>query len=144
MGTVQAVLNRKGHDVETTTEGATVLSAAVLMNERSIGGLVVVDGRRVAGIFTERDIMRRVVAAGRDPATTRVGDVMTRPVACCRPDTTLEECRRVMKEKRIRHLPVVDEGGVRGIVTIGDVMLVEAGEHEATIHYLQEYAFGVR
>ena len=120
------------------------LKAATLMNERGIGGLVVLDGGRVAGMFTERDILRRVVAMRRDPATTPVREVMTSPVAYCRLETTLDECRAVMTDKRIRHLPVVDEKGVCGIVTIGDLMAHDVTDQQATIQYLNEYIFGVR
>lgn len=144
MATVQVVLARKGGQVVTIGVSDTVLTAATLMNERGIGGLVVLDGDKVAGMFTERDILRRVVAKRRDPAATPVRDVMTTPVAFCRGETTLEECRAVMTDRRIRHLPVVDEKGVCGIVTIGDLMAHEVTEQEATIQYLNEYIFGVR
>ena len=144
MATVQTILARKGGQVVSAGAADSVLTAAILMNERGIGGLVVLEANRVAGMFTERDILRRVVAMKRDPATTPVREVMTSPVAFCRRETTLEECRAVMSEKRIRHLPVVDEQGVCGIVTIGDLMAQEVSEHEATIQYLHEYIFGVR
>jgi len=144
MATVQSVLDRKGGQVVTIDVADTVLGAASLMNERGIGGLVVMDGGRVAGMFTERDILRRVVAAKRDPARTAVGEVMTTPVAFCRRETKLDECREVMTERRIRHLPVVDDHGVCGIVTIGDLMAHEVADRESTIQYLNEYIFGVR
>ncbi|MGH7731454.1 MAG: CBS domain-containing protein [Candidatus Eiseniibacteriota bacterium] len=144
MATVQTVIDRKGGQVVTIGVAETVLAAATLMNERGIGGLVVVDGGQVAGMFTERDILRRVVAMRRDPSTTPVREVLTSPVAFCRRETTLDECRAVMTEKRIRHLPVVDEKGVCGIVTIGDLMAHEVTDQEATIQYLNEYIFGVR
>jgi CBS domain-containing protein len=144
MSTVSAVLARKGTGVVPIASTETVLTAATLMNERSIGGLVVADGNRVIGIFTERDILRRVVAAKKDPATTTVREVMTHPVAVCRPDTTVDECRAVMTSKRIRHLPVVDESGLCGIVTIGDLLVQQAGEHAATIEYLESYIYGGR
>jgi CBS domain-containing protein len=144
MGTVQAVLTRKGGQVVTIDAADSALRAATLMNERGIGGLVVLDGGKVAGMFTERDILRRVVAAQRDPAATTVRDVMSAPVAYCRPETALEECRAVMSEKRIRHLPVVDDQGVCGIVTIGDLMAHDVSDRETTIQYLHEYIFGVR
>jgi len=144
MGTVQTILARKGGQVVSIDVAESALAAASLMNERGIGGLVVLEGGRVAGMFTERDILRRVVAMRRDPATTRVRDVMTSPVAYCRRETALDECRAVMTEKRIRHLPVVDETGVCGIVTIGDLMAHEVTDQEATIQYLNEYIFGVR
>jgi CBS domain-containing protein len=144
MATVQTILAKKGSEVVSTTVTDTVLAAARLMNERAIGGLVVLDGDRVAGMFTERDILRRVVAMRRDPAGTLVGEVMTTPIAVCRRETLLGECRAVMTEKRIRHLPVVDADRVCGIVTIGDLMAHEVTEHQATIQYLNEYIFGVR
>ena len=96
----------------------------------------------MAGIITERDILRRVVAAERNPALTAVREVMTASVACCRRETSLDECRSVMTSKRIRHLPVVDEHGVCGIVTIGDLMAHEVDEHQATIEHLNGYIFG--
>ena len=144
MATVQAVLDHKGGQVFTIGVHESALQAATLMNDRGIGGLVVLDGGRVAGMFTERDILRRVVAAKRDPSRTTVGEVMTTPVAYCRRDTPLDECRAIMTEKRIRHLPVVDESGVCGIVTIGDLMARDVTDREATIQYLNEYIFGVR
>ena len=144
MATVQSVLERKGGQVVTIDVGETALAAAALMNERGIGGLVVLDEGRIAGMFTERDILRRVVAARRDPAATRVHEVMTTPVAYCRRETPLDECRAVMTEKRIRHLPVLDDRGVCGIVTIGDLMAHDVTDRETTIQYLNEYIFGVR
>jgi CBS domain-containing protein len=143
MAIVQMILSAKGRQVFTIGAADTVLAAANLMNERGVGGLVVTEGDRVAGIFTERDMLRRVVAALRDPAALPVREVMTAPVATCRPDTTLAECRAFMTEKRIRHLPVVDEKGLCGIVTIGDLLAREVGEHEATIEYLNHYIHGV-
>jgi len=144
MATVQSILTQKGRQVVSTMVGDSVLDAATLMNQRGIGGLIVLDGDQVVGMFTERDILRRVVAAQRDPARTPVGEVMTTPVAVCRGETSLEECRAVMTAKRIRHLPVMDEDRVCGIITIGDLMAREVTEHEATIQYLNEYIFGVR
>ena len=144
MGSVQSILGRKGREVVTITSADTVLAAAERMNQRGIGGLVVVEDDRVVGIVTERDILRRIVAAKREPERTTVGAVLTSPVATCRPDTTLAECRAFMTEKRIRHLPVVDEHGLCGMITIGDLLAHEVGEHEATIEYLSAYIHGPR
>jgi CBS domain-containing protein len=144
MATVQSILMGKGAHVVSIGVADSALAAARLMNQRGIGGLVVTDGDRVIGIVTERDILRRVVATQRDPGATLVRDVMTAPVACCRPDTTLAECRGVMTNKRIRHLPVVDDKGLCGIVTIGDLLAHEVTEHEATIQYLNSYIFDRR
>lgn len=142
MATVHSILSRKGQDVLTIDADASVLAAADRMNERGIGGLVVTEAERMVGIITERDILRRVVAAQRNPSLTPVRSVMTTPVACCKPETTLLECRTVMTERRIRHLPVVSEKGLCGIVTIGDLLATEVGEREATIQYLNNYIFG--
>ena len=144
MGTVQDILHRKGSAVHSIGATGLVLEAARQMNDLGVGGLVVVDGELAVGMFTERDILRRVVAARLDPATTSVRDVMTTPIAVCRPGTSIAECRAVMTEKRIRHLPVVDGEQLLGIVTIGDILAHEIGEHETTIEYLNSYIFGLR
>lgn len=144
MTTVQAILTRKGSEVVTIGTSDTALTAAETMNVHGIGGLVVVEEGHVVGIVTERDILRRVVAERREPARTRVQDIMSAPVASCRPDTTFAECRAFMTAERIRHLPVVDERGLCGIVTIGDLLAREADEHQATIQYLSSYIHGDR
>jgi CBS domain-containing protein len=142
MITVRDILEKKGSQVATVAPNATALEAARLMNEQRIGSLLVLEEAKLTGLVTERDILRRVVAAGTNPAAVRVADILSTPVACCRPDTTVEECRKVITEKRIRHLPVVDHGELRGIITIGDLMAREISEQENTIKYLNEYMFG--
>ncbi|MCB1161240.1 MAG: CBS domain-containing protein [Candidatus Krumholzibacteriia bacterium] len=142
MKRVQNILERKGTAVSSIGESATVLEAAREMNRQRIGSLVVLKGDDVIGIFSERDILTRVVAVGLDPATTAVNAVMTTPVACCKRESSLEECKAVMTELRVRHLPVVDEGRLQGIVTAGDLMAFEAKEHEHTIEHLYHYLYG--
>ena len=142
MPSAKTVLDRKGSDVATVERGATALDAAKAMNERHIGALVVTDGDRVVGIFTERDILNRVVAAGKSPDKVQVGDVMTSPMACCRRDTPLAECKAVMTEKRIRHLPVVEDGKLFGMVSSGDILAGECADQQETIEYLHEYLYG--
>lgn len=144
MPTVQSILARKGREVVTIDVEASALAAAELMNQRGIGGLVVIEAGRVAGIVTERDILRRVVAERFDPASTRVQSIMSTPVATCRLDTSFAECRAFMTERRVRHLPVVDEHGLCGIVTIGDLLAQEVDQHQATIEYLNHYIHGDR
>ncbi len=141
MSTVESILQRKGQHVHSIDEDQTVLAAAGLMNAHRIGALVVTRGDVVVGIFTERDILNRVVAARRDPATTPVHDVMTSPVAVCSPQTGCDECRAVMRARRLRHLPVVTEGRLAGIVSIGDVLENFDAEQNATIQYLYEYMY---
>ncbi len=144
MPNAQSILHKKGADVATVDRKTTVLDAAKAMNEQRIGAVVVTDGDRVVGIFTERDILNRIVAAGKDPKTTRVEEVMTSPMACCRRDTPLADCKAVMSQKRIRHLPVVEDGKLFGLISAGDIVAGEVADQQATIEYLHEYLYGRR
>ncbi len=144
MPNAQTILDKKGSDVATVDRATSVLDAAKLMNERRIGALVVTEGERVVGIFTERDVLIRIVAAGADVSATKVGDVMTSPMACCHRDTRLTECKTVMTEKRIRHLPVVEAGTLYGMISAGDILAGECADQQATIEYLNEYLHGTR
>ena len=144
MPSAQTILDKKGSDVATVDRQATVLDAAKLMNERRIGAVVVTSGEHVVGIFTERDILNRVVAAGKTADDTCIGEVMTSPMACCQRRTPLDECKAVMTGKRIRHLPVVEEGKLYGLVSSGDILASECADQQATIEYLHEYLYGRR
>ena len=144
MATVLDILGRKGGDVVQLSAEATALEAAELMNERGIGSVVITKGNNVVGIFTERDILRRVVAEKKDPAATQVGTVMTTPVLTCRPEARLEECAALFTEKRVRHLPVVDDDGIRGMITSGDILANQIKEQEDTIQFLNSYVFDLR
>jgi CBS domain-containing protein len=143
MATVRDILSKKGFHIWLVGKDATVLQAALLMNEHKIGSLVVMDQDRMAGMFTERDILQRVVGEQRDPARTTVGEVMTVEVACCTLQTTIEEARMALKERRIRHLPVIDgEGHLLGLISIGDLNAYEAFSLEQTIFLMDEYIHG--
>jgi CBS domain-containing protein len=143
MATVRDILGKKGRQVWSLGGEATVLEAARFMTERKIGALLVLDGEHIVGMFSERDILQRVIAEGRDPAHTTVGDVMTVEVACCTPDTTLEEARGAMKNRRIRHLPVVDgDERLLGLISIGDLNAFQVAHQEQTIFLLNEYLYG--
>lgn len=140
---VKEILERKDGQVVAVSADDTVLHAARLMHEHRIGSVVVmVPGQGLVGIFTERDILGRVVVDRKPPETTRLSDVMSRPVTCCTPDTTLAECRAIMTTKRLRHLPVVESGAVIGIVSIGDLLATEVELQQSTIEYLHEYLHG--
>jgi CBS domain-containing protein len=143
MPTVNDLLATKGTTVVSVGPDATVLNAAIVMNEHRIGAVVVKNGERVVGMFTERDVLQRVVGQQRDPAQTRVADVMTSDILCCTRDTSLDELRTVMKDKRIRHLPVVDgDQRLQGLISIGDLNAHLAASQEQTIHHLHEYLYG--
>ena len=143
MGQVRTLLERKGAHVLTVTPAASVLRAVMMMNEHRVGSLVVVEDGRVVGMFTERDLLRRVVGERRDPDATRVADVMTAPVVCCTPDTTVDEARGVMRDRRIRHLPVSDaDGRLLGLVSIGDLNAQLQAVQEQTVFLLTEYIHG--
>lgn len=144
MPSVRELLVRKGTAVVSVSPTNTVLDAAHLMNEKGIGGVVVMDGDKLVGIFTERDIMRRVVAATRDPATTLVSDVMTAECLTITADIKIPVCRAMMTSRRIRHLPVVHDGGLVGLVTSGDILAFEVAEAEAQIEQLEKYVFDTR
>ena len=143
MPTVQEILQVKGSRVHCVEPDTTVLEATQRMNAERIGAMVVTDQGRVAGMFTERDVLRRVVGERRDPATTRVAEVMTTEVVCCTPGTAIDEVRGAMKNRRIRHLPVVDdEGRLLGLVSIGDLNAHQATAQEQTIYLMHEYLYG--
>ena len=133
----------KGRELYFVTPQVSVSEAARYMSERNVGAVCVLEKDRLVGIVSERDMMKRVIAANRDPRATLVADVMTLEVLCCTPETGLEEVRGVMKHRRIRHLPVVDGARcLQGLVSIGDLNAHEATSQEQTIHLLHEYLYG--
>ena len=143
MDRIHDILAEKGRYLMTISPWATVHTAAILMNDHKIGSLLILEEGRLIGILTERDILEKVVAEQRIPSSIRVKDVMTRDVLCCGPDTPLEEARSVMKNRRVRHLPVLDEAGiVIGVVSIGDLNAFQVMHQETTIYLLQEYIQG--
>ena len=144
MATVRDVLRKKGSVIIALAPTATVLEAARVMSERSIGGVLVIDDGKLTGIFTERDVLRRVVAEQRDPASTSLGDVMTPAVITCTPASTLDECRVVMTERRLRHLPVMGDDGLCGVLSSGDVLAFQVAEQQGTIEELNRYVFDSR
>ncbi len=143
MPTVQDVLRDKGSNVHTIPAHATAMEAIQKMNQHKIGALVVMQDDQIVGMFTERDVLRRVVAVDRRPDEIRLVDVMTANVVCCSPSTDLDEISSIMKERRIRHIPVCnDEGKLLGMISIGDVNAQHASHQAMTIHYLSDYIYG--
>jgi len=142
MPTVQDILTNKGATVFSTDPDATVWEAVRKMNEHKLGALVVKEGTHVAGMFTERDVLRRVVGDELNPRTTKVGEVMTKEVICVPPLTDLDDVSAIMQQRRVRHLPVCDDDGtLHGMISIGDLNAYHASHQEQTITFLNEYIY---
>jgi CBS domain-containing protein len=142
MSRVADILGIKGVQVHAIDDDATVFDAIRKMVQYDIGALIVNDRDGIAGIFTERDHLRRVTLAGRDARTTAVREVMTTALICVEPHTSVGDCMAMMTRERIRHLPVVQDGDLVGLVSIGDLVKHMASEREVEIRYLTEYITG--
>jgi CBS domain-containing protein len=143
MECVEFILRNKGSQVHTIAAAASVLEAIREMNHHRIGALVVMNGERIAGIFTERDVLRKVVGEERPPSSVTVAEAMTTDIICCTPDTDIEDASCVMRDKRIRHLPICDgEGKLLGMVSIGDLNAYYVSSQEARIRNLHDYVYG--
>ncbi|MCW1925646.1 CBS domain-containing protein [Luteolibacter arcticus] len=136
------VLRHKGSRVSHVAPECTVQEAVRQMNSERVGALLVMCDDIIVGIFTERDLLRRVVAEDRSPAATRVGDVMTSEVVVVKPNRTVGEAMQVVTEKRVRHLPVVEDGRLLGIISSGDLTRWTVAEKEGLIHSLMDYIQG--
>ncbi|THF55383.1 CBS domain-containing protein [Pseudothauera rhizosphaerae] len=140
--TVRQVLDIKGHKVHCVAPGVTVFEALALMAEYNIGAVLVTDGERLVGIFTERDYARKVVLKGLRSAEVSVGDLMTPAPATVGPEQTVDEVMNIMTDKRFRHLPVMENGRLAGIITIGDVVKSIIDLQRRTISHLSNYIAG--
>ena len=142
MTTVEELLHSKGNETWTIGPKASVYDAILLMSEKNVGALLVVDSGSVVGIITERDYARKLVLQGRLSRETAVADTMTAEVLYVEPINTTADCMVLMTNKRIRHLPVLSDGELVGIVTIGDVVKQIISEQESTIAELEKYITG--
>jgi CBS domain-containing protein len=144
MPTVRDVLAAKGQaKIQTVSPDATVFDAVQQMNDHKIGALLVMNDEQVMGIFTERDVLRRVIAKERSPRDVNVGAVMTEDVICVQPEIDLDEVSSIMKTRKIRHVPVCgDDGKVHGMISIGDVNAAHASTQESHITFLNDYIYG--
>jgi CBS domain-containing protein len=136
---ITAILDRKGNKLFSVPPTVTVAEAVAEMNRHRVGSILVLEHERLVGIFTERDVLRRVVGAGVDPRTTPLADVMTQNVLTIAPDATVEETMTIFTEKRCRHLPVVDGGRLVGTISIGDITRWMADTHRAEAEHLKNY-----
>jgi CBS domain-containing protein len=139
---VAVLLSRKGSAVQTVPSSDTVAGAVRVMNEKKIGSVLVVEGGRLVGIFTERDVLSRVVADGLDPRTTPVTAVMTSRLVTITPEMTLGDVMGIFTHKRCRHLPVVADGELLGLISIGDVSRWLTDTHRAEAEHLRQYISG--
>jgi CBS domain-containing protein len=142
MRQVKHLLEGKGNAVYTITPEAPVLDAIRMMAERSVGALPVMRGEALAGIVTERDYARKVILKGRSSRETPVADIMTPAPTSVAPATTVDECMRLCTELRVRHLPVLDNNTLVGIVSIGDLVKAVIDDQAAEIDHLQRYIAG--
>jgi CBS domain-containing protein len=142
MATVRQILDAKGHDVATIGPDATVYDAIKKMADENIGSLVVVDDEKIAGIVTERDYARNVFLKGKASPTTLVKDIMSTRVVCAWPDQSVEECMAVMTDKAVRHLPVLENKQLVGMVSIGDLVKSIIGDQKFIIEQLERYIGG--
>lgn len=139
MKTIQQLVDEKGPHVWSIHPEATVYAALALMAEHQIGALLVIDDTGPVGLISERDYARYVVLRGKTSRETPVHEIMTRRVVCSTPDQTLEEAMALMTEKRVRHLPVIADGQVLGMISIGDLIKSIISEQRFIIEQLEHY-----
>jgi CBS domain-containing protein len=142
MKTVRQLLQFKGNKVCSVHPQATVYDALKIMDENNVGALLVLEAGELVGIFSERDYARKVVLRGKTSRETQIHEIMTLKVDCVNPSQSVRECMSVMTEKHIRHLPVMDNGELTGVISIGDVVKAIITDQEFTIEQLESYITG--
>lgn len=144
MVTVNQCLQNKGRAIWSIGPNLSVYDALQMMAEKDIGALLVVEDDRLAGIFSERDYARKVILQGKSSKETSVREIMTSRVVCVRPEQTIEDCMALMTDKRVRHLPVLENDRLVGMISIGDVVKTIIAEQQFVIEQLENYITGVR
>ena len=139
---VDRILRQKGSEVYSISADATVFEALEMLEERNVGALLVMAGDTLAGLLSERDYVRKVKLKGHSSTDLKVSEIMSTPVVTVPPTATVDECMRCMTNKRCRHLPVVDEGKLVGVVSIGDLVNWIMTVQDVTIHQLEDYICG--
>ena len=142
MKLVKHLLDNKDGTIISIAEDASVLEAITLMADHAVGSLLVMDGQVLKGIVTERDYARKVIVKGRSSNTTQVGEIMTSKVVTATVEQTVTDCMTVMTERKIRHLPVVDDGQVIGMISIGDLVQAIIAQQQEDIQHLEQYISG--
>jgi CBS domain-containing protein len=139
MKTIGSIVKDSNRDLYTVTANDTVHTAVLYMTSRNIGAVTVIDGNRVVGLFSERDLMRRVVAESLDPLTVSVREVMTTELTTASPDESYEEGLRKMQQARCRHLPILEDNNFVGLISLRDLLKVDADEKAEEIRMLNTY-----
>lgn len=142
MGKVKNILDSKGRVVFSVTPEVTVYAAIELMCQKDVGGLLICENERLVGIFTERDYARKLILKGKSSKETPIKDLMTRNPIVVSPETSIEECMKIMSDKHIRHLPVVETDKVVAMISIGDVVRFVIEEQKSIIEQLEQYISG--
>lgn len=144
MTTVRNVLQVKGYEIWSITPETLVFDALKVMAEKNVGALLVMEDKKLVGVFSERDYARKIVLKGESSHTSIVKNIMTSDVITVRPEQSIDECMALMTGKHIRHLPVVENQNVVGLISIGDIVKAIISEHEYTIKQLENYITGTR
>jgi CBS domain-containing protein len=139
---VALILKRKGSEVFSISPHATVYQALEKLAEKNVGALVVMEGTELVGILSERDYVRKVILKGFSSKQLKVSEIMSSPAVTVSPKATIDECMQRMTERRCRHLPVVEEGRLVGVVSIGDLVNWIITVQDETIHHLEDYITG--
>lgn len=142
MKTIRQLLESKGRDIWSISPEATVYDAIKLMAEKEIGALMAMDGSRPAGIISERDYARKIILKGRSSRETKVRDIMTTNVIYADMEQSVEGCMALMTDKRIRHLPILDDGKLVAVISIGDLVKSIIAEQKFVIEQLESYING--
>src|SRR6266571_5949178 len=142
MKTVAQLLRTKGQQVLSVSPDMPVFEALGVMADKNVGALLVVEGEELVGIFSERDYARKVILKGKTSKETPVREIMSSHVLYVRPEQTIEDCMALMTDKRVRHLPVLDQGKLVGVISIGDVVKALIDEQQFIIEQLQNYITG--
>lgn len=142
MKLVQHLLDSKGREIISIVQNASVFDAIKLMAERGVGSLLVMDGDELKGIVTERDYARKVIIKGRSSESTPVADIMTTKLVTASSEQSVKDCMGLMTERRIRHLPVVTDGKVTGMISIGDLVQAIISDQKEEIEQLEQYISG--
>jgi len=142
MTTVRDVLDRKGRQVYSVNPEDSVYRALEIMSDHRVGALMVVDSGKLVGVVSERDYARKIALKGKSSRDTNVGEIMTRNVYCIRPGARIEDCMALMTEKSVRHLPVMEEDGLDGVISIGDVVKATITHQEFIIEQLEHFISG--